>query len=540
MPPFAGSKASYVRGPKRPLLETAIHHAVRNTAGRFPDREAVVSRHQTRRLTWREFDSEAVRVARGLAGLGLQPQDRVGIWASNCIEWLLLQVACSQANLVLVNVNPAYRAYDLGYVLRKSRMRALFLREYDARANYREILHQTGARPEHVVYLDHPSWDEMLAHGRDVANTPARCSDVTSIQYTSGTTGSPKGVLLTHHSLVNNAHLFVERIRLTEHDRYLLCLPLYHTAGCGMCALACYLAGATIIMGSSQFDALSVMEAIQQERVSVVGGVPTMLVAQLDHPEFSRFDFSSVRLALSGGAPVPIELMNRVGRQMGIRELIVVYGQTEASPLITCTSGDDPPELRAGTIGCVMPNTEVKVVSPTGEIVEAGQQGEICTRGYLVMQGYDQEPEATACAIDSQGWLRTGDLGVMRPDGYFHITGRAKEMIIRGGENIFPREIEDFLIAHPKISEVQVIGLPDAKLGEAVVAWIRLKPLESVTEAEIQEFCQGRIAHFKIPQFIRFVTEFPMTVSGKVQKYVMREIEIRERGLEEIARVRTA
>lgn len=265
-----------------------------------------------------------------------------------------------------------------------------------------------------------------------------------------------------------------------------------------------------------------------------------MLDAQLDHPEFSQFDFSSVRLSLCGGAPVPVELMNRVSEQMGIHELAVIYGQTETSPLITCASEGDPAELRVGTIGCVMPNTKIKVISPSGETVQAGEQGEICTRGYLVMKGYDQEPEATARAIDSEGWLRTGDLGVMRPDGYFHITGRAKEMIIRGGENIFPREIEDFLTTHPRISDVKVVGLPDAKLGETVLAWVLLKPLESVTEAEIREFCQGRIAHFKIPEFIRFVTEFPMTLTGKVQKYVIREIEIRERWLEEIARVQTA
>ena len=533
-------RPSYARGPDRPLLEQTIDQVVRDTAERFPDREAAISRHQNRRLTWQEFHAEAECVARGLAGLGLRTRDRVGIWAGNCIEWLLLQVACSRANLVLVNVNPAYRSHDLSYVLRKSQMRALFLRENDARANYSEILEQTCVRPEHVVYLDHLSWDDMLSHGRDVTNTPARCGDVINIQYTSGTTGSPKGVLLTHHNLVNNARLFVERIRLGEHDRYLLCLPLYHSAGCGLGAVSCYLSGAAIIMGSAQFDVLSVMEAIGQERVTVAGVVPTMLVAQLDHPEFSRFDFSSIRLLWCGGAPVPVTLMNRAGEQMGIRDLAVGYGQTESSPVITLSAKDDPEELRVGTIGCVMPNTEIKVISPCGEIVPVGEQGEICTRGYLVMQGYDQEPEATARAIDSEGWLRTGDLGMMRPDGYFHITGRVKEMIIRGGENIYPREIENFLITHPKISDVQVVGLPDAKLGEVVLAWIRVKPSESATEAEIREFCQGRIAHFKIPEFIRFVTEFPMTVTGKVQKYMIREVEIRERGLEEIARLRTA
>lgn len=413
-------RLSYARGPERPLLDTTIDQAVRNTAERFPDREAIVSRHQNLRLTWREFHSEAERVARGLAGLDLQTQDRVGIWVSNCIEWLLLHVACSRANLVLVNVNPAYRAHDLSYVLRKSRMRALFLRESDARANYTEILEQTGARPEHVVYLDHPSWDDMLEHGRDVTNTLARCSDITNIVYTSGTTGSPKGVLLTHRNLVNNAALLAERIGLNELDRYLLCLPLYHTTGCGCCALACYLSGALIVISSAQFDALAAMKAVDQERVTVAGGVPTMLVAQLEHPEFARFDFSSIRLAWCGGAPVSIELMNRVREQMGIREMTVVYGQTESSPLITASLKGDPQELRVGTIGCVVPNTEVKVVSFTGETVPVGEQGEICTRGYLVMKGYDQDSDATARAVDPEGWLHTGDLGVMRTDGYFH------------------------------------------------------------------------------------------------------------------------
>jgi fatty-acyl-CoA synthase len=425
-------------------------------------------------------------------------------------------------------------------VLRKSGIRALFLHEKDARANYIEILEQTGARPELVVYLGHTTWQEMLANGRNPASSPTRSEDIANIQYTSGTTGSPKGVLLTHHNIVNNAWLFGQRIGLTERDRYLLCVPLYHTAGCGACALACYLSGATIVMGSAQFDALAVMETIDQEDVTVVAAVPTMFVAQLDHPERSQFDFSSVRLAWTGGAPVPVDLMNRVCDQMGIRELAVGYGQTEASPVITFPLNGASRELRIGTVGCAMPNTEVKVVAPGGEIVEVGEQGEICMRGYLVMKGYDQEPEATARAIDSEGWLHSGDLGVMRPDGHFHITGRAKDMIIRGGENIFPSEIEHFLMTHPGISDVQVVGLPDAKLGEAVLAWIRLNPGASVTEAEIREFCTGRIAHFKIPQFIRFVTEYPMTVSGKIQKFAIREIEIRERGLGKIAQMRTA
>ena len=530
---------SYARGPDRPLLEDTIDQAVRKTAQRFPNREAVVSRHQNCRLTWRQFHEEAERTARGLAGLGLRTQERVGVWASNCIEWLVLQVACSRANLILVNINPAYRAHDLAYLLGKSGIRALFLREKDARANYREILEQAGVRPEFVVYLDHASWQEFLANSGD-PGSPAKSEDVTNIQYTSGTTGSPRGVLLTHHNIVNNAWLFGERIRLTEQDRYLLCLPLYHTAGCGTCAVACYLSGASIVLGSAQFDALSAMEAIDREDATVVAAVPTMFVAELDHPELSRFDFSSVRLAWSGGAPVPVDLMKRVGAQMGVRQLAVGYGQTEASPMITFPVEEAPLELRVGTVGCAMPNTEIKVVTYSGEMAQVSEQGEICVRGYLVMKGYDQEPEATARAIDPEGWLHTGDLGVMRPDGHFHITGRAKEMIIRGGENIFPREIEHFLMTHPGVSDAQVVGLPDATLGEVVLAWIRLKPGASVSDAEIRNFCEGRIAHFKIPQYIRFVTEYPMTVSGKVQKFAIREIEIRERGLGKIAQMRTA
>jgi len=531
---------SYARGPEQPLIEKTIHEVVRETALRFPDREGIVSRHQNRRLTWSEFHSESEKVARGLAGLGLKTQDRVGVWASNCVEWMLLQVACSQANLVLVNVNPAYRAHDLGYVLRKSGMKALFLRESDARANYREILEQAGSRPDHVIYLDQPSWDEMIADGRPVTSDPASPGDVNNIQYTSGTTGSPKGVLLTHRNLVNNAALYNQRIGMTASDRFLLCMPMYHCAGCVLGSLACYLSGATLVMGSAQFDPLAVMQAIHDERLTVGGGVPTMLIAQLDHPEFSKFDFSSLRVMMCGGAPVPVELMKRVGERIGIRELVIVYGQTEASPIITASKHDDTLEQRVQTVGSVMPNTEVKIVGPAGETVPVGEQGELCTRGYLVMKGYDQEPEATARAIDKEGWLHTGDLASMRPDGYFNITGRAKEMIIRGGENIFPREIEEFLITHPKISDAQVLGVPDAKLGEAVSCWIRLKPGESATEDEIREFCKSKIAHFKIPQYFRFVDAFPMTVTGKIQKYAIREIEIKERHLESAATIQTA
>jgi fatty-acyl-CoA synthase len=531
---------SYVRGPQIPLIEKTIHEVVAETAARFPDREAVISRHQGRRLTWREFHDESERVARGLAGLGLKTQERVGIWASNCIEWLLVQVACSRANLALVNLNPAYRAADLGYVLRKSGMRALILRERDARSDFRAILEETGARLDHVVYLDHPSWHEMLDRGCEIANRPASPDDTGNLQYTSGTTGNPKGVVLGQRGMVNNAWYGAMRLEMTERDRVLINLPLYHAGGCIVWAMAAYQTGAAIVFASAQFDARACLEAIEKERVTIGGGVPTMLIAMLEDPEFARFDLKSLRTIPTGASPCPVELMKRTLQKTGARNVIVFYGQTEASGGILVSMPDDPEEIAVSTVGRVYPNTEVKVIGPDGATVAAGEQGEICARGPIVMKGYDEEPESTARTLDEEGWLHTGDLGVMRADGYFNITGRAKEMIIRGGENIFPREIEEFLMAHPKIADVQVVGLPDVKLGESVAAWIRLKAGATANEEEIRDFCRGQIAHFKIPQYIRFVDSFPMTVTGKIQKYVIRETEIRDRHLESAAEIQTA
>jgi fatty-acyl-CoA synthase len=531
---------SYRRGPQVPLVERTIHEVVRDTAARLPDATAIVSRHQSRRLTWGEFYDEAERLAAGFCGMGLRAGDRIGIWSSNCVEWLETQVACSIANLTLVNVNPAYRAKDLGYILRKSRMRALILRERDARSDYQAILEETGAVPEHVIYLDHPSWDALLAQGREIPNRPATPGDIANIQYTSGTTGDPKGVLLTHVGMVNNGLYGAERMQMTAADRALLNLPLYHVGACVCWGLAAYHTGAALVLPSAQFDALACLQAIHEERITIGGGVPTMLIAMLDHPEFSRYDYSSLRLVVTGAAACPIELMHRAVAGTGAKNVMIFYGQTEASGGVTTSLPGDSLEVSASTVGQVFPNTEIKIVSPTGETLPADEQGEICTRGIILMKGYDQDPEATARTLDAEGWLHSGDLGVLREDGYLNITGRAKEMIIRGGENIFPREIEEFLMTHPKISDVQVLGLPDAKLGEAVACWIRPRPGQSVTEEEIREFCRGKIAHFKIPQYIRFVQEFPMTVSGKVQKYAMREIEIKERHLEQAARIRTA
>ena len=528
-----------------PLLEKTISQAVSDTASRFPDREALVVCHQNIRYTWSELDREVTRVARGLSGLGLKPGDRAGIWASNCVEWILLQHAAGRAGVVLVNVNPAYRSHELRYVLKKSHIRALFLRDHDSRADYRAILTESrngDSLPlEHVVWLGGPSWDEMLAAGRDFPPGAATTHDVANIQYTSGTTGNPKGVLLTHHNLLNNGKAISLALCATEIDRICAPVPLYHCFGSVIASMVSIVTGATLILPSAQFDALATLEAVHHERATAVYGVPTMFIAELVHPDFDKFDLTSLRTGVMAGAPCPIEVMRTVAERMHCHEMTIAYGQTESSPVITMSRVNDPMELRVTTVGAALANTEVQIVDlETGQPVPIGQQGELCTRGYLVMKGYDDDPESTNAAIDPHGWLHTGDLAAMRPDGYFSFRGRAKDTIIRGGENIYPREVEDFLHTHPKIADVYIIGIPDARLGETVLAWIQLKPGESATTAEIQAFCKGKIAYFKIPQFIRFVDGFPMTVTKKIQKFLMREQEIQERGLEEVAHQATA
>ena len=536
---------SYTRGADVPLLEKTISQALQDAAAKFWDREALIVRHQSTRLTWRELNTQVTRAARGLAGLGLRPGDRAGIWASNCLEWVLLQYAASRAGVVLVNVNPAYRSHELRYVLRKSRIRALFLHERDAHANYRDILAESrngDALPlENVVWLGTGSWEEMLAGGGDYSEDTAAPGDVANIQYTSGTTGSPKGVLLTHRNLLNNGMGMALGLKATEHDRICAPVPLYHCFGSVIGSMVSVTSGATLILPSAQFDARATLEAVHAERATALYGVPTMFIAQLMHPEFDNFDLTSLRTGVMAGAPCPIETMRRVVERMHIPELTIVYGQTETSPGLTMSGAGDPLELRVTTVGKALPNTEIQIVDPeTGAPLPLGQQGELCARGYMVMKGYDDDAAATAETIDAEGWLHTGDLAVLHPDGYFSFKGRAKDTIIRGGENIYPREVEDYLHTHPKVGDVYVVGLPDAKLGETVLAWIQLKPGEEATEEEIRDFCRGKIAYFKVPQYIRFVDSFPMTITRKVQKYLIREQEIEKRGLEAVARTATA
>jgi fatty-acyl-CoA synthase len=535
---------SYSRGPDQPLWEKTIGQVLNETVERSGDCLALVSRHQSKRYTWRELREQADRFARGLWSLGIRPGDRVGLWSTNCVEWVVVHLGCARAGAILVNVNPAYRTHELAYTLRKSRMKALFLWERDARAEYAQILaeaRQGQTLPlEHVVVFGTPAWETLLQAQCDIQ--PAiKPDDVANIQYTSGTTGMPKGVMLTHRNQVNNGRMLAQGMRFTERDRICVPLPMYHCFGCVIGTMSALASGAAIILPNWTFDARSALEAVQAEGVTSLYGVPAMFIAELSLPEFKNFDLTSLRTGMMAGAPCPVEVMKRVMCEMHCDELTIGYGQTESTPVVTMSSPDDRVEVRVSTVGKALPCTEMKIVSPLdNSTMPAGEVGEVCARGYMVMKGYDDDPEATARAVDQEGWLHTGDLGVMREDGYIHLTGRARDMIIRGGENVYPREVEEFLYTHPKVAEVQVVGIPDERLGELVLAWIRPKPGASATEEEIRCFCDGQIAYFKIPQYIRFVDEFPMTVTGKIQKFKIREIEIKERGLEQVAKRETA
>jgi len=536
--------SSYACGPARPLSELAIGDLLHRTASQFPDRLAVASRHQDRRLTWAELSAQADRVARGLWSLGIRRGDRVGLWSTNCIEWIMMHMGCARAGAALVNVNPAYRSHELQFTLTRSGMKALFLWHKDKRADYEEILgrarHGLDLALEHTIYFDSPDWPALLdAEGR----LPEHVSvdDVANIQYTSGTTGLPKGVMLTHHNVVNNGQFLAQGFHYTERDKIVVPVPLFHCYGCVIGTMSAVNSGAAIILPNWTFDARATLKAVHEERATSVYGVPAMYVAEFGLDDFKSYDTSSLRTGMMSGAPCPVELMKRVLDEMHCRELVIAYGQTETSPVVTMSDAADSLDIRVNTVGRAMPQTEIMIASlETREAVPRGQQGEVYVRGYALMKGYDGDPESTAHVIQPDGWLRTGDLGVMREDGCIHITGRSRDVIIRGGENIYPREVEEFLYTYPKVSEVQVIGIPNERLGEIVVAWVRLRPGMQATEEEVKAFCQGQIAYYKIPEHVRFVTEFPATLSGKIQKYKMREFEIEARGLQAVATAATA
>jgi fatty-acyl-CoA synthase len=538
------SPLSYSRGPSRPLLNLTIGDLLHRTADRFPDRLAVASCHQSKRLTWGELSTEADRVARGLWSLGVRRGDRVGLWSTNCIEWIILHMGCARAGAALVNVNPAYRSHELQYTLTKSRMKALFLWHKDKRADYEEILghacHGLTHTLEHTIYFDSPEWLALL-------DTPGELpayvdpEDVANIQYTSGTTGLPKGVMLTHHNIVNDGQFLAQGFHYSEQDKIVLPVPLFHCYGCVIGTMSALNSGAAIILPNWTWDARATLQAVHDERATSLYGVPTMYVAEFALPDFAIFDLTCLRTGMMSGAPCPVELMKRVLDEMHCHELVIAYGQTETSPVVTMSDADDPIEIRVNTVGRAMPQTEIRISSPaSGKPVPIGKQGEVCVRGFTLMKGYDGDPEATAQVIRADGWLHTGDLGIMREDGCIHLTGRSKDVIIRGGENIYPREVEEFLYTHPKVDETQVVGIPNARLGEIVVAWVRLAPGAEATEEEIREFCKGQIAYYKIPEYVRFVTKFPITLSGKIQKYKIREFEIEARGLQQEASAATA
>jgi len=535
---------SYSRGDDVPLLNLTIGELLKRTASSFPDRLAVASRHQSRRMNWAELSQAADKVARGLWSLGIRRGDRVGLWSTNCIEWVMMHVGCARAGVSLVNVNPAYRSHELQYTLTRSRMKALFLWHKDKRADYAEILerarHGLELDLQHTIFFDSPEWPALLeADGR----LPDQVSpdDVANIQYTSGTTGNPKGVMLTHRNVVNNGQFLARGFHYTEQDKVVVPVPLFHCYGCVIGMMSVLNTGAALILPNWTFDARATLQAVHDERATSVYGVPAMYVAEFALPEFSGFDLTSLRTGMMSGAPCPVELMKRVLNEMHIGELVIAYGQTETSPVVTMSDASDSLEIRVNTVGRAMPQTELQVVSTTdGARLPIGMQGEICVRGYAVMKGYDGDPEGTAQVVKPDGWLHTGDLGVMRSDGCLHITGRSRDVIIRGGENIYPREVEEFLYTNSKVGEVQVVGIPNERLGEIVVAWIRLRPGTEASEAEIREWCQGQIAYYKIPEHVRFVDEFPATLSGKIQKYKIRQLEIEDRGLNALAKTAMA
>ena len=541
--------ASYAHGTSEtPLLGETIGACLNRIAAEFGDRDALISCHQRIRYTYRELHREVERVACGLLSVGVKHGDRVGVWSPNCAEWLIAQYALAKAGAIMVNINPAYRLRELEHALSQSGVSVLIAAQAFRGADYVDMIEHVAPKLSSlktVVYLGSKragramNWEDLLARASAVSVSQLRereasvqFDDAASIQYTSGTTGNPKGATLSHHNILNNGFFVGEQIQYSPDDRICLPVPFYHCFGCVLGNLAALTHGSAIVLPSEAFDAEACLRTVQEQRCSSLYGVPTMFIAELDHPAFTNYRFDSLRTGIMAGAPCPVEVMRQVIDRMHMPEVTICYGMTETAPVSFQSSPHDRIELRVSTIGKVHPHVECKIVDPrTGQIIPRGQSGELCTRGYLVMLGYWNDAKATTAAIDQGRWMHTGDLAIMRDDGYVNIVGRLKDMIIRGGENIYPREIEEFLYTHPKISDIQVIGIPDKKYGEEVCAWIRLREGQHANENEIREYCRGKIATYKIPRYIRFTTDFPMTVTGKVQKFRMREQMIRELGL---------
>jgi fatty-acyl-CoA synthase len=534
-----------------PLLGETIGQNLRRVASVCPHREALVDVPSGRRWTYLEFDEEVGSLARGLLAAGIGKGDRVGIWSPNNPEWVLLQYATAAIGAILVNVNPAYRTHEVAYALRHSGVKLLVsaaeYRDSDYRAMVEEVRAELPAL-ERVIYLGTQEWEALSIAG--AALDPERLAermatlspdDPINIQYTSGTTGFPKGATLSHHNLINNGFFIGELCRYTEIDRVCVPVPFYHCFGMVLGNLAITTHGACIVIPAPVFDPRATLDAVQAERCTSLYGVPTMFIAELGLPEFSEYDLTSLRTGIMAGSPCPVEVMKRVVSEMHMREVTICYGMTETSPVSAQTRFDDEVDRRVSTVGRAHPHIEVKVVDPaTGLTVPRGTPGELCARGYSVMLGYWEEPEKTAEVIDAARWMHTGDLATIDEGGYVNIVGRIKDMVIRGGENLYPREIEEFLYGHPDIEDVQVVGVPDAKYGEELCAWVKPRPGAALTEGDVRDYCRGRLAHFKIPRYVRFTDGFPMTVTGKIQKFKMREASIRELGLEDASTTETA
>jgi fatty-acyl-CoA synthase len=533
-----------------PLLGETIGENLRATALRHGAREALVVRSQGVRLTYAQLEDQVRRVARGLMARGIAKGDRVGIWSPNRFEWVVLQYATATMGAVLVNINPAYKTSELEYVLKQAGVSVLLLsrafRQSDFAGMAREVRGRCPALREVLVLEE--SWDALLSGAAKVTEEELQKREATlepddaiNIQYTSGTTGFPKGATLSHHNILNNGYFIGELLRYSERDRVCIPVPFYHCFGMVLGNLACTTHGACMVIPGEAFDPLLVLEATAGERCTSLYGVPTMFIGVLDHPRFKEFDFSTLRTGIMAGSPCPVEVMKKVQSQLHMPEVTICYGMTETSPVSAQTATDDPLDKRVGTVGRVHPHVEVKVVEPaSGSIVPRGTPGELCTRGYSVMLGYWNDPKATAAAIDAARWMHTGDLATMDAEGYVNIVGRIKDMIVRGGEKIYPREVEEFLYGHPAVSDVQVIGVPSAKYVEEAMAWVKLKPGVTCDAAALEAFCRGKIATYKIPRYWKFVDGFPMTVTGKIQKFKMRELSVEELGLQKEAAVKTA
>ena len=555
---------SYASGPSdKPLLGSTIGKFFDYAAGRYAEREAVVSIHQQVRFTYSELAERVNKLAKAFIRAGFQKGDRIGIWSPNNVQWLITQYATAKAGLILVTINPAYRSHELAYVLRQSGCKGLILQNNLRSSNYEQMLCElcpelpnvsTGKlvsiEYEHLTTIISTTessvsgiynWADFndLSNDSSDQDLDARLNsqdmdDPINIQYTSGTTGFPKGATLSHHNILNNGYFVAETMNFDESDRLVVPVPLYHCFGMVMANLGCLTHGACAIYPSETFEPEAVLHAVQSERATALYGVPTMFIAELALPNFSEYDLKTLRTGIMAGAPCPVDTMTQVNERMHMTEVEIAYGMTETSPVSFQTRVDSPAEKRVSTVGKVHPHVEVKIINPdTNKLCTVGEMGELCTRGYSVMLGYWENPEATSLAIDGHGWMHTGDTAVMDLDGYVNIVGRIKDMIVRGGENIYPREIEEYLIGHKDIEDVQVTGVPDEKFGEEIIAWVKLNGDSDLSEDDVKGFCKGRIAHYKVPRYIRFCNEFPMTVTGKVQKYKMREISIDELNLQE-------